>query len=176
MKKAKWLFLLILVGSVVIGCKHSSNDEEEPVTEETFKAGDIALGKIKIGETEYEKTEQVYVSGPDGMIVADSDPSFIPAGAPDEFKGVFRTDRTVKLSPFIMSKYEVTKELYYAVMNGNPYGINPSPSNDNSEPDGTERDKYRPVQSMDWYDAVYFCNELTKKQWENQNRFIIFKI
>ena len=120
MKKIKWIFLLMLVCFVVISCNHSSDNEEDPVVEETFKAGDIALEKIKIGNTEYEKTEQVYVTGPDGIIIADSDPSFIPADAPDEFKGVFRVDRTVKLSPFIMSKYEVTKELYYAVMNGNP--------------------------------------------------------
>ena len=70
-------------------------------------------------------------------------------------KGVFVKGRTVKLSAFEIGMYEVTQELYKAVMTGNKDNISATPSSfprDNS-----------PVENVSWYDAVYFCNELTKK-------------
>lgn len=65
--------------------------------------------------------------------------------------------------PFIMGKYEVTQELYKAVMTDNARGFNPEPSYFNSSPDGNEIQKLRPVEDISWYEAAYFCNELTKK-------------
>jgi hypothetical protein len=64
----------------------------------------------------------------------------------------YRSDR--KKYSFKIGKFEVTQELYKAVM-----GINPSYySKDPSE--GEIQDK-RPVEFVSWYDAVYFCNVLT---------------
>ena len=83
--------------------------------------------------------------------------------------------RNVTLSPFIMGKYEVTQELYKAVMKGQKVTVGeteytlaaePSSCSDGSTEyvlaDG-ETQKYRPVENVTWYDAVYFCNALSEK-------------
>ena len=57
-------------------------------------------------------------------------------------------------SSFKIGKYEVTQELYKAVM-----GTNPSYYHDKALP-GENQDR-RPVEFISWYDAVYFCNMLT---------------
>ena len=108
-----------------------------------------------------------------GGTVAGSD--FIESSAPDYYKGVFINDRNVTLSPFIMGKYEVTQELYKAVMNGQKVTVDgteytlaaePSYCSDGSTEYGIaegETQKYRPVENVTWYDAVYFCNALSEK-------------
>ena len=64
-----------------------------------------------------------------------------------EDTGAFTTGN-VKLSPYAIGKYEVTQKLYESVMKTNPSG-------------GTVGDNY-PVNMVTWYDAINFCNELTK--------------
>ena len=142
----------------------------------SFKAGDTALAKIKIGNTEYDKTSEVYVTGPNGATINGADPSFVDSSADDGDKGVFRTGRNVTLSPFIMSKYEVTQELYTAVMTNQtvsaggetktlssvPFYCNAWNASYNVLLQGEEQ-KYRAAEGMTWYDAVYFCNSLSEK-------------
>ena len=55
---------------------------------------------------------------------------------------------------FWISRYEVTQELYEAVMGSNPsyFPRNPHPG---------EKQARRPVEFVTWFDAVYFCNKLT---------------
>ena len=55
---------------------------------------------------------------------------------------------------FRIGRYEVTQELYEAVMGTNPsyYSKNP--------PEGETQGR-RPVEFVSWYDAVAFCNRLT---------------
>lgn len=86
---------------------------------------------------------------------------------PDEvdvlaYKGVFIKNRTVNLSPFAMGQYEVTQELYEAVMEENP-----SEFKDSIELG--ENQLYRPVENVTWYQAIAFSNELTKKTLGEQN-------
>lgn len=52
--------------------------------------------------------------------------------------------------PFYMGKYEVTQKQYTDVMGSNPSYFT---GNDN-----------RPVEQVNWYEAVQFCNELSKKE------------
>lgn len=89
--------------------------------------------------------------------------------------GVFIEGRNVTLSPFIMGKYEVTQELYKAVMKGQKVTVGETEYTLAAEPsycsDGSrdyviaegETQKYRPVEGVTWYDAVYFCNALSEK-------------
>ena len=54
-----------------------------------------------------------------------------------------------------MGQYEVTQELYEAVMTKNPNGFK-----EDTLASG-ETQNLRPVDSVNWYEAVAFCNELT---------------
>ena len=73
--------------------------------------------------------------------------------------GVFINGRTVTLSPYSIGKYEVTQELFEAVM-----GENPSKFQGESYPpaDG-EAQELRPVEKISWYYAIVFCNKLSNK-------------
>ena len=90
----------------------------------------------------------------------------------NNYDGVFIEGRTVTLSDFYMSKYEVTKAQYKAIMEDtslNTLGITADPSYSTLKPKfyvmaAGEEDYERPVENVTWYDAVYFCNLLSKKE------------
>ena len=63
---------------------------------------------------------------------------------------------TVSLTAYRIGETEVTQELWQAVMGNNPSGFN-------SSPDGSEVQEKRPVESVNWYECIAFCNELTKQ-------------
>ena len=65
-----------------------------------------------------------------------------------------RDSSTVTLTGFNMSKYQVTQELYEAVMGSNP-------SYFSSDPASGEVQERRPVEMVSWYDALVFCNRLS---------------
>ena len=65
----------------------------------------------------------------------------------NEENGAFVSSVTLK--PYAIGKYEVTQELYESVM-----GDNPS--------EAAKGDNY-PVETVSWYEALKFCNELTIK-------------
>ena len=94
----------------------------------------------------------------------------------NNYDGVFIEGRTVTLSDFYMSKYEVTQDEYSSVMtgqkvtvSGTEYTLNANPSyctEGNSSYAvnfGTEQGK-RPVEGVTWYDAVYYCNARSEKE------------
>ena len=115
-------------------------------------------GNIIINGTECEKTsEQVVIpAGSQATVIgADSNWNTYYSDSVDDLKGVFINGRTVTLSPFVMGKYEVTQELYEAVVGSNP-------SHFKDSPDDSETQKLRPVEMVSWYDAVAFCNKLTE--------------
>lgn len=57
-------------------------------------------------------------------------------------------EHEVTVSSFEIGKYQVTQELYESVMGKNPSRFKGS---------------NRPVETVSWYDAVEFCNKLSKK-------------
>ncbi len=67
-------------------------------------------------------------------------------------KGTFTGDRTITLGKYSMGTYEVTQELWYAVMGYNPSNLNYDSSS------------YYPVNNVTWYEAVAFCNKLSALQ------------
>ena len=124
-----------------------------------------AKDNIKIGSVTYEKTGEVQLMETAQIVTGSDDYN-------QYYTGAFPKGRTVTLSPFIMGKYEVTQELYEAVMTGKTEGGNAlteKPSicvaTETSYKllDG-ETQKYRPVENVTWYDAVYFCNALSEKE------------
>ena len=159
MVKTKLITVLMLAGllTVLVSCKGNATSGGGK-----YKAGDTVLSNIKIGDTEYDNTAEVYVTGPNGATITGKTNT-------NNYKGVFINGRTVTLSPFIMSKYEVTQELYKAVMTGNSDGVNAEPFYCKADNDDYkvlltgEEQKYRAAEGMTWYDAVYFCNALSEK-------------
>lgn len=75
----------------------------------------------------------------------------------DQPEGVFIEGRTVILSPYYIGKYEVTQRLYEEVM-----GVNPSKFC--SDPSEGEVQELRPVDRINWYRAIVFCNKLSIKE------------
>ena len=65
---------------------------------------------------------------------------------------------SISLSAYFIGETEVTQELWQAVMGNNPSGFKGS----SNPPDGDEEQGKRPVENMDWYKAISFCNELSK--------------
>ena len=80
-------------------------------------------------------------------------------GSPDTETGRLVFDRysggeeqlEVTLSKgFWMGKYQITQPLYLLVMGINPSGFTAAPSGENAD--------YLPVERVNWYDAIVFCN------------------
>ena len=177
-KKSKLyaLLLALLVSFAFIACSSddgSSNDENTagstPKTDTPVAdtKSEITADGIKIDGTLLSKTADVSVISASTEIIG--------AAYTNNYAGVFPADRTVTLSPFIMGKYQVTQELYKAVMTGQKVTVGESEYTLAAEPsyckaESTkyvlaegENAKYRPVENVNWYDAVYFCNALSEK-------------
>ena len=176
MKKIKKLVLMLAAAGLVgmlAGCDTSSSagGGEPEIPEQPVTGGKIAKEAIVIGDVTFEKTAEVYAIESE-VTTAGSD--FVEESASSYYKGVFIKDRNITLSPFIMGKYEVTQELYKAVMTDQKVTIGETEYTLDAEPfycketgrypiaEG-EVQKYRPAENVTWYDAVYFCNALSEK-------------
>lgn len=142
--------LALTTASVLLSCK---NGMEEPVS----TAGISFDGKV-FARTSFV---QIVPKGTKAEIFIDDDSSWATycTGGEDTYiqglfllKGVFLKNRKVRLSPFELSQYEVTQELYEALM-----WYNPSTFKIGSD------QRLRPVESVNWYAAIVFCNKLSKK-------------
>ena len=93
-------------------------------------------------------------------------------------KGNFPLERLVQLSDFYIGKYEVTQEEYESVMKDQIVrvkGIEDVTFSLDSNPSACQKDsttyvlfegecqERRPVESITWYDAVWYCNALSEK-------------
>jgi formylglycine-generating enzyme required for sulfatase activity len=62
----------------------------------------------------------------------------------------------VKVRPFAIGKYPVTQKRYQELMGKNPSYFREKPAEG-------ERAEERPVENVNWFDAVRFCNRLSEK-------------
>ena len=150
-KTIKWfaVILAMVMSFVFAGCSDPSSSSNDSSGNGSSSGSGITL-------------KMVFVKG--GTVTGKENTNNSP--------GVFIENRTVTLSDFYMSKYEVTKAQYKAIMEDtslNTLGITADPSYSTLKPktyvmaDG-EEDYQRPVENVTWYDAVYFCNLLSKKE------------
>ena len=162
MKNTLKFFVLIAVfGLLLTTCDNTNGGEDdktcthtwnwETTTEPTeFKDGEKTETCSKCEETRGK--ESVLATG---MVQ-------IPAGTfimgpdfwnPDEDR---KNDTfTATLSTFKMSKYEITQDQYQEVMGNNPSYFNGE--------EGEIQGK-RPVEQVNWYDTIIFCNKLSIKE------------
>ncbi|WP_461257686.1 SUMF1/EgtB/PvdO family nonheme iron enzyme [Treponema sp. R80B11-R83G3] len=64
-------------------------------------------------------------------------------------------EHSVTLSGFSMSKYQITQEQYQAVMESNPSNFKTAVTGESGTPGKL------PVEMVNWYDALVFCNKLS---------------
>ena len=110
------------------------------------KPGTVVKDALTINNVRLEKTSEVQV------LSGEVDLSSLEVSSSE----VFISGRSGTIKPFVMGQYEVTQQLYEAVMGNNP-------SYFTSDVTAEETQELRPVENVSWYDAVVFCNELTKK-------------
>ncbi len=144
MKYFKFFILSFLQLLVFISCK-----EKYPKPQEL----------LKFDGREFDCTKEVFVPGNTICMIDDS--SWASFCDDERYKGVFLKNRKVKISSFIIGAYEVTQELYEAVVGNNP-SYNQEKNEIRKGP-CTEIKQYRPVENVSWYDAVNFCNLLSIK-------------
>ena len=104
-------------------------------------------GDIVVDETKLEKTSLT--------TVIDTATTITGSGS----EGVFIDGRTVILSPYSIGNYEVTQELFEAVMGENPSKY----QGETYPPANGETQGLRPVETIMWYHAIVFCNKLSNK-------------
>ena len=71
---------------------------------------------------------------------------------------IHNNEHTVSLTAYRIGTTEVTQELYELVMANNPSHFQGS----SHPPASGESQEKRPVEKVSWFDAVAFCNELTR--------------
>lgn len=161
--KISGIALAALMACAVMGCSQPGGGES---ASSGTNPGDVVKSGITIAGTTLAKTSEVAIvpKGKTGVVDMKDDSSwntYVAESAGSNLKGVFIKNRKVTLSPFVMSQYEVTQELYEAVLKTDA-GCNATPSSFSSNPAEGETQGLRPVEFVNWYDAVYFCNALTK--------------
>ena len=133
----------------------------------TYTQGAEHIASLTIAETSYPNTKMVVACATTTEIEGNDDywNKCYSTTAYDQYKGSFDAEEgTVTIKPFAISCYEVTQELFYAVMGFNPsyYGKDEPGEWEGGDNTYTYNGK-RPVEQVTWYDAVAFCNELTTK-------------
>lgn len=114
------------------------------------------------GIANYTDTNGISISGSPltntSLVTVISEETYIDCS--EEVEGVFGLylGGSVTLSPFAIGQYEVTQELYLAIMKEDPSTFTSSANITSGE-----IQELRPVETVSWYEAVAFCNELTEQ-------------
>jgi len=169
MKKIFALFLAILFVSVS-ACKNPFFKNMLDKDSGNEEAGNWNSQSSDVGSFE-DAGDFVKIIPPANGIIGVA-PSCLLPGTGDYWKGVFIAGRTVKLSPYMIGKTEVTYELWYSVLkwntdNGKGYvfvnqGREGSHGTDGAAP--TAAGKKEPVTCVSWYDCIVWCNAYTEKE------------
>lgn len=114
----------------------------------SYQVGDV-LNSVSFDNYEYQKSNMIIVANEEITITGTKSPDWNGFTEGNIAFGVFIEGRNIKLSPFAMGQYEVTQELYQAVMTDNPSNF--------------KTDNNLPVEKVSWYKIIAFCNSLSEK-------------
>ena len=158
MKKVKWLATVLVVASIalgIIGCSNPSG----PSGSGNGGAQQGGANGGNHGEQPGGGTQEVVI--PKGFVLVEGTTitgteSWTPSSS------VFKSGRTLTIPDLIVSDHEVTRGEYKAVM-----GKDPSTASANNK-DGNELTGEdvlnNPVNCVNWYDALVYCNKLSIKE------------
>ena len=160
-----------------------TTDGTEPTAESTEYKAAISVTSavtlkaiaVKDGMNDSAVASASYTIIPEGFVKVKGG-TVVGKSNTNNYTGVFISGRTVTLSDFYMSQYEVTQDEYSSVMTGQKVTVSGTEYILNANPSyctegngsyavnfGTEQGK-RPVEGVTWYDAVYYCNAKSKKE------------
>ena len=136
----KKFYLTIGLIFLIFSCRHGSKDlqkDDSNIEEKnkTYLLENISFNMIHIDEVQA------------GILGDDAEP--------------FNKLHVVNLSPYFIAEAEVTQELYEKVIGNNPSNF--QGDDEDKKVQECEEQGKRAVESVSWYDAVFFCNELTKR-------------
>jgi len=144
----KFLSLLFLSIIFTISCKHSTpSDSLQINTLSKYPINQKGQNIILDGKT-FQKTSFT-------TVIPKDDSATIPSETHKRMGNVFVWDRTITLKGYEISQCEVTQELYEFVMGSLPFD-----DSDSVYPNDVQ--KLRPAIGMSWFDAIEFCNKLSK--------------
>lgn len=133
MKKASFLLLCLIF---LFSCKSGVNGGDN----------DVEVEKDKEFSVDGIKFKMIRIPSTNGVLLGSNEQED-------------NKPHTVVLSEYLISETEVTQELYEKVIGMNPSHFVP-PYYPHAKGENQEK---RPVEQVSWFDAVFFCNELTKK-------------
>ena len=149
--KKNVFILLISFGLIFNSCKTSTEEKPDEVPQQPRPTPAYPHNPPQVPHETPVEIPQDYVKIIGATVTGDDKFIFsAPNDDSDNYKGVFRKDRTVIIRDFYMCNHEVTQGEYESVM-----GINPS---NIKGPGNTTLVNY-PVECVNWYDAVVFCNK-----------------
>ncbi len=114
--------------------------------------GTVVKDALTINNVTLEKTSEVQVLS----TAVDLSSLYVVDSEGNSVSKIFVDERVDSIQPFVMGQYEVTQQLYFAVMGKNPSDF--KTGTENEEPKEGEL----PVEQVSWYDAVVFCNKLSQ--------------
>ena len=143
-KVFKWAAVLMLAAMMIVGCNQAQGNSSSGKSTDTPSASagsyNAATGKGVVGGVEFTMKSIAAVTN----------------------KSIGHTDNasnngphTVSLTAYRIGETEVTQELWQAVMGTNPSDFSSSPAS------GEVQEK-RPVENVNWYQCIAFCNKLSK--------------
>ena len=151
LKCAVFALITLTAVSVLTGCPNSSTN-----------FGSTAPTHITSGDYTFVK-----VPVPAAGIVG-ADPTYALPETTNQWKGVFRTGRTVRLSPYMLGKNEVTYGLWYEVLTwaeskGYVFTSKGQEGSMGTLANAPGANKNHPVTKISWRDCIIWCNAYTEK-------------
>lgn len=163
------IFIMAAIIALLTGCKEKKEIENELQELQLPKASEEMAG---------------LVSPPEGISGQEPDYETPNADHFDWYYGVFTKERNnVKLSPYAVSKYEVTyalwKEVYdWAIKNNYKFVNKGQKGGVFGEANKYEKDKHsdkEPVTRVSWYDCIIWCNAYTHMKNGNEDECVYLK-